>query len=171
MEQQLNIIEGLVEVSATCTKCNKVVQALADPGRFTQMIEKLNDPNNKYGEYYTALQIWSESSHWYRELMQAHLINEGLIESSYADTKHGYGYYCDNCFNRNYPEGIDDSDSFKDLACMQLFDEMLEEHGIPRHLYDVKDDSQYAYWQEQHKALYRRATKIVYGPSKFNEGY
>tara|TARA_R110001583_G_scaffold77328_2_gene210601 strand:+ start:281 stop:736 length:456 start_codon:yes stop_codon:yes gene_type:complete len=147
MEQKLDIIEGLIEVSATCITCKKVVSALADPGRFPQFLDKVNDPDGHYGPYYCAMEVWSESSHWYRELMQAYLIKD-------------YQYYCDNDFNSSYPNGIDDSGAFKHYQRMRLFHEMSDDRNIPR------ESAHSAYDEKVHlvrKELYKRASEIIYG--------
>ena len=128
IQEQFDITEGWTELSAVCYNCGRIVSAKADVDRldkFVAMCDTHGHPDNlDYwgGPMFAAIDTWTESPHWYRELMIAAVgsLDREMYRWSEED------YYCDKCFNDNYPEGIDDSDFFKTYYRTKLFMESME---------------------------------------------
>ena len=166
-EKDDGFTEGWIELSACCYNCGRIVSAKADIDRldkFVAMCDTHRHPDNlDYwgGPMFAAIDTWTESPHWYRELMIAAV---GSINAlSYPDLYEWSeeDYYCDKCFNDNYPEGIDDSDFFKTYYRTKLFMESMEAEkpgSAKWHWLDMDEAT-----RKWRKELWDKAGDQVYG--------
>ena len=121
-EKDDDFTEGWIELSACCYNCGRIVSAKADIDRldkFVAMCDTHRHPDNlDYwgGPMFAAIDPWTESPHWYRELI--------LVVTAATRVQ---DYYCDTCFNHNYPKGIiETADQLRNHMRCKLF---MEEQG------------------------------------------
>ena len=162
---QDDFTEGWAEMSACCSKCRRIVTAKADRDRIDQFIEQFEDPDYRGGPYYAAIEVWTESPHCYRELMQSSICQ--MVEINWEFFIPNYlpeDYYCDRCFNPNYPEGIDDQYMFRAFMRAKIFAESLG--GDWDWSYQGVTETQ----RRKRKLLWDQATERVYGKAEMPAG-
>lgn len=162
-EEQFDITEGWIELSACCDTCRRIVSAKADRDRLDKFVALCDTVGYWGGPMFAAIDTWTESPHWYRELMCAAATDpDGHYYSKKYANAWEEGYYCDNCFNPNYLEGIDDSGSFKNYHRTKLFMELMEAErpGTTADWYWSVGDEATRIWR---KELWDKAGDQVYG--------
>ena len=116
MEEQFDITQDWDDIKATCTACNRIVESKVDPTRIDKFFTLVDDSSYWGGPFHCAIEVWTESPHWYRELI--------LVATAATRVQ---DYYCDTCFNHNYPKGIiETADQLRNHMRCKLF---MEEQG------------------------------------------
>ena len=158
MTEEFNITEGWIEMSAQCHKCGKIVSALADPDRLDKYAALQDSVEYWGGPYFIAIDTWTESTQWYRELMIAAATDPDGQHYSMED------YYCDKCFNPTYLGGVDDVDCFKSHYRTKVFMESMEaeSQGSTRWNFETLNKAT----REWRLKLWDQATEQVYGKSR-----